>query len=274
MDDINLDAKPPVTAEAPVPSTEATDSKDTQVADTTAEVAKTEGAEGSPDVKQEEPWHKDPRFKTFLEEKKSIEERLQAFEGIEQDPDFAAFLAMKRQKEAIAAEAQRPKVDYSRMTAEEYATHVAEQAKEAARAEYANLAESNKKGDQMSREAITFAESCGVEKTVFQKEFAPKIIAYYEKMAKQIGTDKMDAFVQAVPPREVFKNFYFDKAAEIGVKKYKENVDKAKNSGFEMEGHIRDEAEPKDSKGKFDKLWLNAFGQATELPFAAIDKRR
>lgn len=276
MDDTNLDAKSQASAvEAPAAAPESsTETTQDATSATTAEVAKTEGTEGQVQ-KTEEPWHKDPRFKQFIEEKKHIEERIQAFETIEKDPDFAAFLAFKRQKEAMSQQENAPaKPDFSRMTPDEYAGYVAEQAKEAARMEYANLAESNKKGDEMSREATSFAESCGVDKATFQKEYAPKIMSYYESMAKKIGADKMDSFVMAVPPKEVFKNFYFDKAAEIGVKKYKETVDKAKSSGFEVEGQVRNETQSKDPKSRFEKAWSEAFGSATELPMSAVDKRR
>jgi hypothetical protein len=244
----------------------------------TAEVEKTEGAVEEVKTEEskpaEEPWHKDPRFKKFLDEKKVIEERLQAFEGIESDPDFAAFLAVKRQKEAIAAQQKEPKVDFSRMTADEYADYVKGEAVKSARMEYQNLVETNKKGDEVSREALSFAESVGVDKATFQKEYGPKILQYYEGIAKKIGQDRIEAFVNAVPPKEVFKNFFFDKAGEIGVKKYKEEVDKARKSSFDTGAAPKDEALPADSKSRFDALWGKAFGSSTELPLNAFGKQK
>lgn len=242
---------------------------------TTAEVDKTEGVkeEVKTETATEEPWHKDPRFKKFLEEKKSIEERVKAFDGIEKDPDFAAFLAYKRQKEAMAAQEKNPPVDYSKMTAEEYAAHIETKAKEAARLEYQNLVESNKKGDEVTREAITFAESVGVDKASFQKDYGPKILEYYEKVGKRIGMEKLDAFVESVPPKEVFKSFFFDKAGEIGVKKYKEEVEKARKSSHEAVNTQKDEALPKDARGRFDAIWSKAFGSATEVPQTSFGKQ-
>lgn len=274
MEEVIKDANT-VETTAPDTSTEATN----ESAEPTAEVVKTEGAEVKPEEKakeetaKEEPWHKDPRFKKFLDDKKGLEERVKAFDGIEADPDFAAFLAYKRQKEAIAAEARNPKIDYSQMSAEEYAAHVEAKAKEAARLEYQNLVESNKKGDEITREAVNFAESVGVDKTTFQKEYGPKIMEYYNAISRKIGSDRMDAFVEAVPPKEVFKSYFFDKAGEIGVKKYKETVDKARKSSFDTGDKPRDEALPADARGRFDTIWAKAFGSATELPPTAFGKQ-
>lgn len=259
----------------PAVAVEPTSAPETASTEPTADVVKTEGAEEVKTEKAvEEPWHKDPRFKKFLDEKKTIEDRLQAFEGIESDPDFAAFLALKRQKEAMAAQVKEPAVDFSRMTADEYASYVESKAKEAARNEYHNLVESNKRGDAVSKEAIDFAESVGVDKATFQKEYGPKILQYYEGMVKKIGADKIDKFVEAVPPKEVFKSFFFDKAGEIGVKKYKEEVDKARKSSFDTGATPKEEALPTDSKSRFDALWGKAFGSSNELPLNAFGKQK
>jgi len=259
----------------PAVATETSSAPETASTETTPEVAKP--AEGAEEVKTEkaveEPWHKDPRFKEFLANKKGLEERVEAFKGIESDPDFAAFLAYKRQKEAIAAQEKTPQVDFSKMTAEEYADYVKGEAVKSARSEYQNLVESNKRGDKATQEAFTFAESVGVDKQTFQKEFGPKILEYYEKVGKRIGMDKLDAFVDAVPPREVFKSFFFDKAGEIGVKKYKEEVEKAKKSSFDTGAKPKEEALPTDQKGKFEALWSKAYGSSHEIPQSAFGKR-
>jgi hypothetical protein len=274
MEEVKQDAKQETVETKPAEATSASEKESTTA---TAEVGKTEVGKEQTEVKTEtaeEPWHKDPRFKKFLDEKKQIEERLEAFKGIEQDPDFAAFLAIKRQKEAIEAAGKEEKVDFSKMTADEYASYVENKAREAARVEYQNLVESNKKGDKVTQEAIGFAESVGVDKATFQKEYGPKIIEYYEKVGKRIGMEKLDAFVDAVPPKEVFKSFFFDKAGEIGVKKYKEEVDKAKKSTFDTGTKPKEETLPTDSKGKFEAMWAKAYGSATELPESAFGKQR
>lgn len=233
-----------------------------------AEGDKTEKVEeGKQVAKEAEPWHKDPRFKEFLEKKKELEEKAETMGDIEKDPDFATFLAFKRQKEAMA-QAEK-KVDFSRMSAEEYAEYVANNAKEVARKEYRTLVEANKTGDELSREAVGFAEKVGVTKDMFQKEYAPKIMEHYAKVAKKIGEDKMDSFVMANPPLEVFKSLHFEKASEAGVYKYKQEIENAKKANFESETAGKTVA----PESIFEENWKKLFGNANELPLSAFDRK-
>ena len=260
------DAKPEEQVVPPVdPSATEGKSEDTS----TAEVEKTEKVSDDKQAKEDKPWHKDPRFQEDLRKHKELEERVKAFDDIQADPDFATFIAFKRNKEALA-EAEK-KVDFSKMTAEEYADYVAGQSEKRAEQRFESLVEENKKGDDLSREAVSFAEKVGVTKEVFQKEYAPKILEYYENVAKKVKD--IDAFVEANPPREVFKTIHFDRASEAGVTEYKQKVDKAKAAVFEGEGGAGKTGKL-DAKSEFEKNWAKLYGNTTELPEAAFERNR
>ncbi len=212
-------------------------------------------------------WQDDPRFQEFIKDKNTLKE-------LQSDPDFAAFLAFKKQKDGMAQAGKEKKPDYANMTAEEYADHVATNAEKRADTKYNSLVEANKEGDRMSAEVVSFAGEQGIDKDTFQKDYAPKIVEYYNKVAKNVPPDAMDALVKSYPPKEVFKSLFFGKAGEAGVAKYKQDIEKAKGAEFEPENAPSNNTVPnKDFRGNFDKNWNEIFGNAETLPQSALDKK-
>lgn len=258
-EEITPPTTPPVVEEPP---------KETPPAEGVKTEKEPEGVKAEP---EEVPWGKDPRFTKFLEDKKGLEERAGTLKGLENDPDFATFLAFKRNKEAMSEAEKKP--DYANMTAEEYADHVAANAEKRADERFRGLVEANKEGDKMAADAVSFASERGIDKEVFKKEWAPKIVGYYENVAKELPETAMDAFVKAHPPKDVFKALYFDKAGEAGVTKYKQDIEKAKGGGFEAEGAAAREGAPEGFESSFEQNWKKMFGGASELPQSALEKK-
>lgn len=267
MEEIKTDVKEQVEGSSPATSLDIKP-------DTTAEVEKTEvgkGEEVKGASKESVPWNEDPRFQKFISEKKELEDAKKSYEALHSDPDFAAFIAYKRQKESIA-QAEK-KVDFSSMSAEEYAEYVAEQSRQAARHEYETLVNANKQADVASREAVEFAGKYGVEKSEFEKAYAPEIVKHYQAVAQRIGMDKIDDYILANPPKEVFKSLYFDKAQEAGVRKYKQEIETAKKATFESEGKPPSSGAPKDFKSAFEQNWERFYGKTERLPEDALKRK-
>lgn len=273
-----LDAKTVVDAAAPSAASAVQEQKVTPP----AEGAKTEDQKPVVGAEEKLPWHEDPRFKNDLNDLKtlkeikeahgykdinSVREAMEAFKSVSGDPDFAAFLALKAQKERISAGQKEQKVDFSSMTAEEFAEYNRKSAEEAARKILTEEREAVHLGDKLSNDLKEYVKTVGVTEDQFKSEYAAQIVSHYEKIPASIR----DQYIMNNPPVNVFKLLYFDKAKEAGVKEYKEKVEVSKKANFEEEG-IGSKGKPKDAKSQFEENWSKMFGGVTEIPLSAFGK--
>lgn len=238
--------------------------------------AEVEGAE------EKKPWHEDPRFKADLGDLKTLKEiketygyesieevrkAMDAFKFISEDADFATFLAFKSNKERLAE--KKEEVDFSKMTAREFAEYNRSQAEDAARSVMSNEREALRVGDKLTADLKEFVNKVGVTEEVFKKEYAPLVLAHYEKIPDNLR----DTYIVNNPPVNVFKLLYFDKAKEAGVKEYKSRIDESKKANFEEDGMGGNKGKPKDDKSQFEENWNKMFGNAKELPLSSFERK-
>lgn len=238
----------------------------------TAAVEKTEETPKPSEEKKEEkkdeqpPWHKDARFQKFISEKKELEDKAGAMRDIEKNPRFKRFLQIEAEREAY--DEKEKKVDYSNMSAEEYAEKVKEDAVDAARKEHAALQASTAMGDKLAREAKDFAKSIGITDEELEKEYGPKTLEHYMKVPENLREE----YIKNNPPKEVLKNLYFDKAGEAGVRKYKESIESGKRANFEAGGAEATSAKAGDMRSAFEGNWTRLFGNKETLPDSALNR--
>jgi len=243
--------------------------------------AKAEG-EGAKPEEEKKPWHEDPRFKEDLGDLKTLKEikeaygyksieevreAMDAFKSISEDADFATFLAFKSQKEKLAE--KKEGVDFSKMTAQEFADYNRKVSEDSARKVINEERDALLLGDKLSADLKEFVNKVGVSEEVFKKEYAPLVLAHYEKIPENLR----DAYIVNNPPVNVFKLFYFDKAKEAGVKEYKDKVEVFKKANFEEDGMGNLKGKPKDDKSRFEEDWNKLFGAASEVPLSSFEKK-
>lgn len=270
MEEVKLDAKEEVKEVASSTTETAEPKVETTSPDAKAEEPKAEAKTTEP---VEEPWHKDKRFKDFLTQKKELEEKAKSLESLNTDPDFAAFLAFKRSKEAMSKQTEESEEDkISSMTPKEFAEYVANKSVERVRSQAEKEREAMKQMDGLTDDAVRFAEGIKIDKATFQKDYAPKIVGFYESKMKEIGQENIDKYIRATPPKDVLKMLLFDKAGEAGVEAYKQKIDSAKKASFDVGGG--NPSSKRDAKSNFEEEWQKHFGSSEELPLSAFSRSK